>query len=85
MLSFPIWLAQTAIRDPRLWLAFSLQTPTVQSPMIVHQVVRPQKLVTFRVRAATVPSDTQEGRWDIKVTSASGGFREPWQAPGHLS
>lgn len=76
MLSSPIWLAQTAIRDPRLVASFSLQTPTVQPPVIVHQVVRPQRLVTFRVCAATVPSDTQEGRWDIKVTGASGGFRE---------
>lgn len=39
MLSSPIWLAQTAIRDPRLVAFFLSQTPTVQAPVIVHQVI----------------------------------------------
>lgn len=63
----------------------SLSDPRCASPSDCASGERPQRLLTYRVCAATVPSDTQEGRGDIKVTGASAGLREPWQAPGHLS
>lgn len=76
-LSSPIWLAQTAIRDPHLVAFFLSSDPHCATPSDCASGDRPQRLLTFRACAATVPSDTQEGRWDIKVTGASGGFREP--------